>query len=251
VRCNTCTALEEDFSVVYLDTRGSGRSEAPEKVSGFKFQNFLADIENLRTHLNLDRWLIFAHSDASLQALGYAIEHPRLCHGLFIVGGTLNIEDKEWQSDIRARRKKLSRASWFAATNKPSPQTDDRFRRNFLDVQLPLYFCSAVAAKTARHYFSASTYRVKGNKYDDYAPRFPSTRLAKIRAPTAVFVGDGDVITTPLEAIRLQRGIANAMLFVITGAGHFPWLQQRAAFFRGFCAGCQDDHEPQPLKLQN
>ena len=174
------------------------------------------------------------HSDASLQALGYAIEHPRLCHGLFIVGGTLNIEDKELKSDIRARRKKLSHESWFAATNKPSPQTDDRFRRSFLDVQMPLYFCSSAAAKKVRHYFSASTYRVKGNKYDDYARRFPPARLAEIRVPTAVFVGDGDVITTPLEAIRLQRGIANAMLFVTTGAGHFPWLQQRAAFFQDF-----------------
>src|SRR4029077_1972086 len=53
------TPLEKDFSVVYLDTRGSGRSDPPKNISGFKFQNFLTDIENLRTHLNIDRWLIF------------------------------------------------------------------------------------------------------------------------------------------------------------------------------------------------
>ena len=83
------TPLEKDFSVVYLDTRGSGRSEAPREHLGLQIPKFFDDIENLRTHLNLDRWLIFGHSDASLQALGYAIEHPKLCHGLFIVGGTM------------------------------------------------------------------------------------------------------------------------------------------------------------------
>jgi proline iminopeptidase len=77
--------LERDFSVVYLDTRGAGRSDPLVKSSGYRFKNFLGDIERLRHHLGLDSWLIFAHSDASLQAMGYGPEHPRTCHGLFIV----------------------------------------------------------------------------------------------------------------------------------------------------------------------
>ena len=108
------------------------------------------------------------------------------------------------KSDIRARRKKLSHESWFAATDKPDPQTDDKFRRSFLAFKCPCTFASTAAAKKVRHYFSASTYRVKGNIYDDYARRFPPKKLAKFLVPTAVFVGDGDVITTPLEAIRLH-----------------------------------------------
>jgi pimeloyl-ACP methyl ester carboxylesterase len=39
---------------------------------------------------------------------------------------------------------------------------------------------------------------------------------------------------TPLEAIRLERGIANSTLFMIRNAGHFPWLQQRDIFFKNF-----------------
>jgi proline iminopeptidase len=87
--------LERDFSLIYLDTRGAGRSDAPAQASGYKFSFFLDDLETLRAHLGLDRWLIFAHSDATLQGLGYAIRHPKACRGLFIVGGTLNIDDKE------------------------------------------------------------------------------------------------------------------------------------------------------------
>jgi proline iminopeptidase len=228
------TPLEKDFSVVYLDTRGAGRSDSPAKASGFRFQNFLDDIEALRIHLNLDRWLIFAHSDATLQALGYAIEHPRACHGLFIVGGTMHVDDDEVELDTSAREKMLSQESWFAAADKPAPKTNDKFRQSFLRDQLPLYFASTEAARKARHYFSASTYRIKGNLYDEFAPEFPPKKLAKVHVPAAVFVGDSDVITTPFEAVRLAHSLPHSRLFVIRNAGHFPWLQQRNRFFGDF-----------------
>jgi len=233
--------LERDFSVVYLDTRGAGCSDAPVKSSGYRFRNFLSDIEKLRHHLELDRWLIFGHSDASLQAMGYALEHPRNCHGLFIVDGTVNLpNDPELKADLRAYRKKFSHEPWFGAADKAGVgRTDDEFKRSFLDVQLPMYFASRVAATKARHYFSASTYRVKHNEYDTYAPHFPNWKLEKIRVPTAVFAGDSDLITTPLEALRIARGIPNATLGIIRNAGHFPWLQRRDTFFRDFTQAAQ------------
>jgi proline iminopeptidase len=226
--------LQKHFSLIYLDTRGSGRSDAPAKASGWRFRNFVNDLETLREHLHIDRWIISPHSDACLQGLAYAIEHPRACHGLIIVGGTLHNDDKELRADIRARMKKLSHEPWFAAATNADPQSDEEFKKSFLDVQLPLYFASYEAARKARHYFSASTYRIKGNKYDAYAPRFTPQKLAKVRVPTAIFEGDSDVVTTPLEAIRLQRGIPNATLFMIRNAGHFPWLEQRKTFFAEF-----------------
>src|SRR6516164_5456918 len=239
--------LEKDFSVVYLDTRGAGRSDPPVKSSGkifktiYRFENFLSDIEKLRRHLELDRWLIFGHSDASLQAMGYAVEHPRTCRGLFIVDGTVNLpNDPQVKSDLCAQRKKFSHEPWFAAADKAGVgRTDYEFKRSFLDLQLPMYFASRVAAAKARHYFSASTYRVKHNEYDTYAPHFPSWKLERIRVPTAVFAGDSDLITTPLESLRIARGIPNATLGIIRDAGHFPWLQRRDAFFRDFTQAAQ------------
>ncbi len=230
--------LEKEFALIYLDTRGAGRSEAPAKASGYAFSHFLDDLETLRLHLRLDRWMIFAHSDASLQAMAYAIEHPKACRGLFIVDGTLNDDDdKELGDDARARMKKLSQEPWFAAADKASkrdPKSDDEFRQSFLCLQLPLYFASYDAAVKARHYFSSSSYHIEAFKYDDYTPKFTPKKLAQIQVPTAVFEGDRDVITTPLEALQLDRSIANSTLFTIRNAGHFPWLEQRGAFFKDF-----------------
>lgn len=246
------TPLEKDFTAIYLDTRGAGRSDGPAKSSGFAFPLFLADLETLRVHLQLDRWLIFAHSDAGLQALGYALKNPKVCRGLFIVDGATNIpDDKESNADRNARMKKLSHRPWFAAAMKAQRKidnpkiSDDDFKYNFLGDLFPLYFASYDAAMQARHYFSASTYRVKNNKYDDCAPHFETKQFTKIQVPTAVFEGDGDVITTPLEALRLERSLPNSMLFMIRNAGHFPWLEQRETFFKNFTQAAHEILERQ------
>jgi proline iminopeptidase len=243
--------LERKFSVIYFDTRGAGRSEPPAKSSGFKFRYFLDDLERLRVHLQLNRWQIFAHSDAALQALGYAINHPKQCCGLFIVDGTVNVNAKEIDIDAHAREKKLEQEPWFRAAKKAEEKTsrknitNDQFKEAFVGDLLPLYFASDKAAARARHYFSASTYHVEGNTYDYHAPHFKTKMLAQIQVPTAVFVGDQDVITPPAEALRLDRSIANSTLFVITNAGHFPWLQQREVFFKDFAQASRQIPEHQ------
>jgi 3-oxoadipate enol-lactonase len=55
-------------------------------------------------------------------------------------------------------------------------------------------------------------------------------RLASIRVPTLVAVGDEDIITPPSESEALARGIPNSWLNIIPQAGHFPMLEQPIAF---------------------
>ena len=130
--------------LIYFDTRGSGRSEAPKKNSGYAFGLFLDDFETLRLHLHLDHWLIFAHSAASSQAMAYAIKYPKACRGLFIVDGTPNIDGKEYEHDLAARMKKLSHEPWFAAAKKASdadPKSDKEFRDEIHQRCAPTVFC--------------------------------------------------------------------------------------------------------------
>jgi proline iminopeptidase len=229
--------LESDFALIYLDTRGAGRSEAPPDESGYAFKFFVDDLEALRLHLQLSDWLIFAHSDASLQGMAYATKYRRACRGLFIVDGTMNTDDKEYKIDHAARMRKISHEPWYAAAKKAldsTPKSDEEFKKSFLGDGLPMYFANYRAAVRARPYFSASTYHVKTVKYDEHAPTFGRRELSLIRVPAAIFEGDSDVITTPLEACRLHRGIKKSILLTITNAGHFPWLEQPDSFFECF-----------------
>jgi proline iminopeptidase len=229
--------FERDFSVIYLDTRGAGKSEAPPDEAGYAFKFFIDDLEALRVHLQLNSWLIFAHSDASLQGMAYATRYRRACRGLYIVDGTVNADDQEYKKDRAARMRRLSHEPWYAAAKKALDSTaksDQEFKQNFVGPGLPMYFASYRAAVMARPYFSESSYHVTTVKYDEHTPKFGRRKLSLVRVPTAIFEGDSDVITTPLEASRLHRGIKNSMLFTITNAGHFPWLEQREMFFQCF-----------------
>jgi pimeloyl-ACP methyl ester carboxylesterase len=56
--------------------------------------------------------------------------------------------------------------------------------------------------------------------------------LAKIRCPTLVIVGDGDVLTPPERAEEIANGIPDARLSVIRDSGHLSTLEQPAAVTR-------------------
>ena len=54
--------------------------------------------------------------------------------------------------------------------------------------------------------------------------------LSQIHCPTLVVVGEEDALTPPAMSEAIKRGIAQAELAVIPGAGHMSNLEQAAAF---------------------
>jgi proline iminopeptidase len=69
------------YRVVLFDQRGCGRSvphaSAPDTdLASNNTANLIADIERLRQHLDVDRWLVFGGSWGSTLALAYAETHP-------------------------------------------------------------------------------------------------------------------------------------------------------------------------------
>jgi pimeloyl-ACP methyl ester carboxylesterase len=54
--------------------------------------------------------------------------------------------------------------------------------------------------------------------------------LGRITAPTLVVVGDDDFICDVVAAHEMADGIPGARLAIIADAGHFPWVEQPAAF---------------------
>jgi len=69
------------YRVVLFDQRGCGRStphaSKPDvDLTSNTTQNLIADMELLRQHLEIDRWLVFGGSWGSTLALAYAEAHP-------------------------------------------------------------------------------------------------------------------------------------------------------------------------------
>ena len=54
--------------------------------------------------------------------------------------------------------------------------------------------------------------------------------LGGIAAPTLVVVGEDDFICDVVSAREMAEAIPGARLATIAQAGHFPWVEQPAAF---------------------
>ncbi len=76
----------EQYRVVLFDQRGSGRSAPHAELRENTTAHLIADIEEIRARLGIDRWLVFGGSWGSTLALAYAESHPQRVSALVLRG---------------------------------------------------------------------------------------------------------------------------------------------------------------------
>jgi proline iminopeptidase len=76
----------EYYRVVLLDQRGAGRSTPTAELEENTTWHLVEDLEKLRIHLGIDKWLVMGGSWGSTLALCYAIAHPGSVSGLILRG---------------------------------------------------------------------------------------------------------------------------------------------------------------------
>jgi proline iminopeptidase len=74
------------YRIVVYDQRGAGRSTPLGELRDNTTAHLLADLEKLRDHLGVKRWLVFGGSWGSTLALAYAQAHPERCLALVLRG---------------------------------------------------------------------------------------------------------------------------------------------------------------------
>jgi proline iminopeptidase len=250
--------FEEIFTMVYLDSRGSGRSEKAESTTEYTYHDFVADIDALRQHLGLAQVWLMGQSEGGVQVQHYAVEHPQQVAGLILLA-TLPASDAEWVADVRKGIEKHKEAPYYEAGVKAMQSmfdSDGRGWRGFVldgsfdemwQVTFPFYFSDferfqKMAPKfhqTANHSeiappaeaFSADA--VRGMTDSKRHPYNLIPRLQELDTPTLIVAGADDIVCSLATAERLHLALHHSKLLVIEQAGHFPWLEQPEQFFSG------------------
>lgn len=83
------------YRIVLFDQRGAGRSTPHACIEDNTTWHLVADMERLRTHLGIDRWLLFGGSWGSTLSLAYAQAHPG-CVSALIVRGIFLVRQAEF-----------------------------------------------------------------------------------------------------------------------------------------------------------
>jgi proline iminopeptidase len=97
-----CFFNPEAYRIVLLDQRGAGRSLPQGELAHNTTADLLRDLDYVRQHLDIDRWLLSGGSWGATLALLYAQKHPSKVAGLILRGAFL------------ARRRDLD---WFVGEN--------------------------------------------------------------------------------------------------------------------------------------
>ncbi|MGB5102972.1 MAG: prolyl aminopeptidase [Steroidobacteraceae bacterium] len=125
------------YRIVVFDQRGCGRSRPHASLEDNTTWHLVADIEQLREFLGIERWLVFGGSWGSTLALAYAQSHPRraselVLRGIFMLRpweihwfyqhGASAIFPDRWEDYVaaipRAERKDLVRAFYRRLTSR-------------------------------------------------------------------------------------------------------------------------------------
>ncbi len=72
--------LEQHFTMIYLDQRGSGRS-ASAATGDYSTERMAMDFEEVRQHLGIDSWITFSHSFGGIMQMKHAELYPETVRG--------------------------------------------------------------------------------------------------------------------------------------------------------------------------
>lgn len=85
------------WRIILFDQRGCGKSTPHAELQENTTWHLVADIEQVRSHLGIERWVVFGGSWGSTLALAYSQTHPDRCTGLILRGiFTLRSQEIRW-----------------------------------------------------------------------------------------------------------------------------------------------------------
>jgi proline iminopeptidase len=111
----------EKWRIIMFDQRGCGKSTPFAELKENTTWDLVADIEKIREHLQIEKWVVFGGSWGSTLSLAYSQKHPLSCkalilRGIFLVrkkeidwfyqSGANNIFPDKWESFLAPIQKK-------------------------------------------------------------------------------------------------------------------------------------------------
>lgn len=91
--------IEDRAQVIRWEQRGCGRSMADGR---YDFATTVADMETIRRHYGIERWIVGGHSWGGDLALAYAWHYPERTAGLLAISGGLLVKDRTWHEAYHA-----------------------------------------------------------------------------------------------------------------------------------------------------
>jgi pimeloyl-ACP methyl ester carboxylesterase len=231
--------LGDRFTLGLLNPRGTEGSDRPADPRAYTTDDYLADLDEFRTHLGLDRMLLLGHSHGGVVAQAYAAAHPERVERL-VLASTLARFQAEQQGALEAAIHLRSDEPWFedgVAALEQEQAGDwgsDEELAGIVLRELPFYF--ATYGDAEREYVRSLEGEIpNGDALKLFNNEVFTTfdlrpELGRITAPTLVITGEDDFITGPVNAREIAAEVDGADLVLLPDCGHFIFVEQSERF---------------------
>ncbi len=229
------------YRIILFDQRGCGRSKPFAGTTDNTTDHLIADLEILRRHLDINRWMVFGGSWGSTLAIAYGVTHPDRCLAFILRGVFLaRQQELDWflsgirtvfpdaYAALEAALPENERGALLqnyhrrltdqeAATNLPAANAWNRYESDCSQL-IPAKSSGAIGtaglalARIEAHYFINDMF---------LADKPLLERLDAItHLPAAIIQGRYDMVCPMTTAYELAEMWPNATLNIVPDAGH-------------------------------
>ncbi|MBN1551143.1 alpha/beta hydrolase [bacterium] len=213
--------LESEFTFIYFDQRGNGRSDEADP-STYTHQQIVEDTEVLRKHLKIEKMALSGGSYGGMLAMEYALQYPDNISHMILRGTAASneLQTYAFENALHANLPNVNRTmlkNLFFGRMKSNEDLIDHFAKIY-----PLY-SRTYSPEKAKKLFERKIFHYKTHNAF-FQKAFPAYdirhRLGNIKVKTLILAGRHDWITPLRFAEELKNGIPNATLVIFEDAGH-------------------------------
>lgn len=235
------------YRIVIFDQRGAGRSTPLGELRDNTTLHLVADIERLRDHLGIERWLVFGGSWGSTLALAYGEAHPERCAGFVLRGvflcrrseiewflyGLRTLFPEAWQTFaevIPATERGDLLAAYYRRLANPDPAVHVPAARAWSTYE---GVCSTLlpSPETVAHFagdgVSLGLARVEAHYFSHGIFLPENSLLGKVtrlrHLPCIIVQGRYDAVCPIVTADEVHRAWPESEYIVVPDAGHSAW----------------------------
>jgi proline iminopeptidase len=225
--------LDQTRVVVRWDQRGCGRSEGHD--GPFSIGQSVADLDALRRHLSVDRWVVGGHSWGASLALHAVLVAPSYAAGLLYMSGTgLGRDWHPYYKAAPAKRLTPSQLVRLAELDANPDRTDDESVEWRTLHWLPDFADGEHAAELAAiNAYAPWPVNLECNSMINAEtktldPAELRERCAALDVPTLIVHGEHDP-RPPFAIDDLATALPIVEVEIIGGVSHNPWLERPGA----------------------
>lgn len=243
--------LARHHRLIFIDERGSGRSEKLEDPAGYTVENMVEDVEAVRRGLMLGKIHLLGHSCGGVLAQAYALKYQQNLNHLILCSTFSSTRDmnqvfermkEKMPAELRARIERLEKEGLFGHGKdyEKNRYTAEYMTAAWGEGYFPYLYQNRPDANydpVANGIMSWDLYREMWGSHGEYVidGNLKSVeyteRLSIIRVPTLVTVGAHDECDPSLSE-KMQAKISGSKLVVLPRSGHMTFVDQPGLFIK-------------------